>query len=42
MANGDAERVRKIIVEQYGFTPSRQYCADLIAFVEALYAESRK
>lgn len=40
MAEKDAKRMREIIAEHYGFVPTVQYCADLIAFVE-IYVERK-
>lgn len=35
-ASRDAATVQRVIAEKYGFVPSLAYCADLVAFVEAL------
>ena len=35
-ASRDAATILDVIREQYGFTPTLEYCAALITFVEAL------
>jgi hypothetical protein len=35
-ASRDAVTIQNVIKEQYGFTPTLEYCAALIDFVEAL------
>lgn len=35
-ASRDVSMIQRIIKERYGFTPSIQYCYDLMLFVEAL------
>ena len=35
-ASRDALAVQRTIEQRYGFTPTLRYCADLVAFVEAL------
>lgn len=35
-ASRDATTIRSVIEAKYGFTPTLDYCRDLVAFVEAL------
>jgi len=37
----DVALVRTAIEIEYGFTPTEEYCRDLIAFVEEMTHESR-
>lgn len=35
-ASRDIEVIKAVIKQKYGFEPTNAYCADLIAFIEAL------
>lgn len=36
VAGADVEAFKAAVLEKYGFSPSDQYAADFVAFVEAL------
>lgn len=33
---GDAAKVKAVILSEYGFEPTEEYCRDLIRFVESM------
>lgn len=39
VAGRSIAQVKAIIIQRYGFTPTDEYCRDLIAFVEAMTNE---
>lgn len=39
---GDVTKIRAVILSEYGFEPTEEYCRDLIKFVEGVILEQRK
>lgn len=35
---GDVAKVQSVILNEYGFEPTEEYCRDLIAFVDSMTA----